>query len=126
MADEKNHQHDGPVAARISQRAVQLIHEYTGRGPTKARTTINSELVVIVLRDGMLKAEKSLVAAGEGHAVLDLRRKFQEAMRDDLVQIVEESLDRKVVAFMSENHIDPDLSAEVFILEPEDADSPAA
>jgi uncharacterized protein YbcI len=126
MADERNSHHDGPVAARISQSAVKVILDYTGRGPTKVRTTINSELVVIVLRDGLLKAEKSLVAAGQGQTVLDLRRKFQEAMRDDLVEIVEENLGRRVVAFMSENHVDPDLAAEVFILEPEDAASPAA
>lgn len=39
-------------------------------------------------------------------------------MRDDLVAIVERQLDRKVIAFMSQNHIDPDLAVEVFVLEP--------
>ena len=39
-------------------------------------------------------------------------------MRDDLVAIVERRLGRTVLAFMSQNHIDPDLAVEVFILEP--------
>jgi hypothetical protein len=39
-------------------------------------------------------------------------------MRDDLVEIVERELVRKVIAFMSQNHIDPDLAIEVFVLEP--------
>ena len=39
-------------------------------------------------------------------------------MRDDLVKVVEDALDRKVIAFMSNNHIDPDMGVEVFILEP--------
>jgi hypothetical protein len=39
-------------------------------------------------------------------------------MRDDLVKVVEDALDRKVVAFMSANHIDPDMGVEVFVLEP--------
>ena len=38
-------------------------------------------------------------------------------MRDDLVKLVEDTLDRKVVAFMSDNHIDPDMAVEVFVLE---------
>jgi hypothetical protein len=39
-------------------------------------------------------------------------------MRNDLVEIVERELDRKVIAFMSQNHIDPDLAVEVFVLQP--------
>jgi hypothetical protein len=39
-------------------------------------------------------------------------------MREDLVKLVEDTLDRKVIAFMSANHIDPDMAVEVFVLEP--------
>jgi hypothetical protein len=42
-------------------------------------------------------------------------------MRDDLVEIVERELNRKVIAFMSQSHIDPDLAVEVFVLEPAEA-----
>ena len=38
-------------------------------------------------------------------------------MRDDVVALVETTLHRRVVAFMSSNHIDPDMAVEVFILE---------
>ena len=41
-------------------------------------------------------------------------------MREDLVAAVEILIERKVIAFMSDNHIDPDMAAEIFILEPED------
>ena len=43
-------------------------------------------------------------------------------MRDDLVKVVEDALDRKVIAFMSTNHIDPDMAVEVFVLEPVDSE----
>ncbi len=43
-------------------------------------------------------------------------------MRDDLIALVERQLDRKVIAFMSQNHIAPDLAVEVFVLEPDRAD----
>ena len=47
-------------------------------------------------------------------------------MRDDLVKVVEDAIDRKVIAFMSTNHIDPDMAVEVFVLEPKanDGDGP--
>ncbi len=108
---------------RISNMTVRVLHEYTGRGPTKARTTITGDLVVVVLQDTLLKAERTLVDAGDGEFVRELRRRFQSAMREDLVQGVEEVLERRVIAFMSDNHVDPDIAAEMFVLEPE---APAA
>jgi len=38
---------------------------------------------------------------------------------------VERQLERKVIAFMSQNHIDPDLAVEVFVLAPEAGSAPA-
>lgn len=42
-------------------------------------------------------------------------------MRSDLIAVVEERTGRRVAAFMSDNHIDPDFAAEVFVLEPASA-----
>jgi uncharacterized protein YbcI len=109
----------GEAAGAISTSVVRLMHEYTGRGPTKARTTIRDDLVVVVLKDTMLKAEKSLADAGKAETVLHMRKEFQRAMREDLVAAVEMVMERKVAAFMSDNHIDPDVAVEIFILEPE-------
>jgi uncharacterized protein YbcI len=105
----------------ISTAAVQLMHEYTGRGPTKARTLINHDLVTILLADTLTKGERKLVDNGRSDRVLQLRHDYQLTMRDDLVAIVERQIDRKVIAFMSQNHIDPDLAVEVFVLEPDGA-----
>jgi uncharacterized protein YbcI len=107
----------GSVGADISRTAVQLFHEYTGRGPTQARTTINGDLVIIVLGSTLLKAERSLISAGDGDTVRQMRRRFQDVMRPDLTAAVEQQTGRKVIAFMSDNHMDPDLACEVFILE---------
>jgi uncharacterized protein YbcI len=43
-------------------------------------------------------------------------------MREDLVTAVEMIAERKVIAFMSDNHIDPDMAVEVFVLEAQDAE----
>jgi uncharacterized protein YbcI len=108
----------GTVAAAISNSAVRVLSEYTGRGPTKAKTIINRDLVVILLQDTMTKGEKTLVANGKADLVINTRHEFQMAMRKDLTAAVETFAERKVIAFMSDNHIDPDMAAEVFVLEP--------
>ena len=108
----------GTAAAALSNAVVRLMHEYTGRGPTKARTAINRDLVTVLLQDTMTKGERSLAADGKSDLVLQMRQEFQRTMRDDLVAAVEMILERKVIAFMSDNHIDPDMAVETFVLEP--------
>jgi uncharacterized protein YbcI len=111
----------GLVASDISTGAVRLLHEFTGRGAVKARTVINDDMVVILMAEILLKAERSLIEDGKHDLVLDLRREFQDTMRDALVGLVEDKTGRKVVAFMSANHLEPDLAAEIFMLAPQGA-----
>jgi hypothetical protein len=40
-------------------------------------------------------------------------------VRADAVAVVEGVTGRSVTAFMSDNHIDPDIAVETFVLEPE-------
>ena len=116
-------QDDGPrsVHSQICDAAVRLLREYTGRGPTKAKATINGDSVMVLLGDTLTRGERQLVATGKGDRVLQLRHDFQMVMRDELVEAVENAVGRKVIAFMSQNHIDPDLAVEIFILQPETA-----
>ena len=121
-------QHLGTTQAAISNAIVGLLHEYTGRGPTKARTTIATDLVVCVLADTLTKGEHSLVADGKSDLVLRTRKAFQDTMRNDIIAAVERLTERKVIAFMSDNHIDPDFAVETLILEalPKDETAPTA
>ena len=108
----------GQLNAAISNAVVHAFSEYIGRGPTKARTSIRDDLVVCLLENGLTKAERSLVAGGREQLVLDTRRAFQQTMRGDLVAAVEGLTRRRVIAFMSDNHIEPDIATESFLLEP--------
>ena len=108
----------GRRAAEISTRAVQVLHDYTGRGPTRAHTVINRDSVLILVGDTLTKGERTLVATGQEQFVIDMRHRFQKAMQEDLIAAVEKIMGRKVIAFMSANHVDPDMAAEVFALEP--------
>lgn len=108
----------GSLTAAISNAVVRIISEYTGRGPTKARTSIRDNVVLVLMHDTLTKAERSLLAAGEGDNVLQTRHIFQTTMADDLVAAVEMLTEREVEAFMSTNHADPDMAAELFVLKP--------
>lgn len=102
--------------AALANLVVRVMREYTGRGPTKGRAYVQDDLVVVVLEDTLTKAERTLVQNGEAQLVLTNRRALQRSMREDLVAGVEEILGRDVIAFLSDNHIDPDLAVESFVL----------
>jgi uncharacterized protein YbcI len=105
------------VYLAISNAVVGVLREYTGRGPTKARTTIRDNVVLVMLEQTLTKGEQVLVDKGRGERVLALRREYQEAMREEGSARVAELTGRNVVAMMSANHLNPDLGAEIFVLD---------
>jgi uncharacterized protein YbcI len=107
----------------ISNAVVQIVREYTGRGPTKARTMVRDNLVVVLMQETLLKAEHSLINDNKEQLVVDMRRSFQQTMREELSGAVERITGRKVIAFMSDSHLEPDYSVEVFVLEPDGANA---
>jgi uncharacterized protein YbcI len=119
ISSEERATHGSHLAA-ISRRVVGLMKEHYGKGPTGARTHHSGDLVVVMLNGGYTTVEKTLIAGGRSDAVNDQRFAFQETIRPLMRRIVEEELRRPVIAFMSANHQDPDLSAELFVLAPEE------
>ena len=109
---------DGQLAPAITEAVVAAFRQYVGQAPAKARTFLNENLVHVLLEDTMSTTERQLAATREEEFVLAIRRKFQQTMRNDLIAAVEQLGGRKVIAFMSDNHIDPDFSVEIFVLEP--------
>jgi uncharacterized protein YbcI len=120
MAVSSGRQHSNSLQAAISDMVVRVTADYTGRGPTRARTTINGEWVFVTLSDILTKGERTLVAAGKARFVRDTRKAFQDAMRDELVFELEALTRRHVIAFLSDNHIEPDLAIECFQLAPDE------
>jgi uncharacterized protein YbcI len=108
----------GSKSAAISNLTVRLLSDYTGRGPTRARTFFNDDMITVVLQDTLTKGERTLVAKDRSGLVLLTRTTFQEVMGDDLIAGIEEISGRTVTAFLSANHIDPDIAVETFILAP--------
>src|SRR6185503_10560742 len=97
---------------------VRLLSDYTGRGATRARTHFNDDLVTVVVQDLLTKGERSLIRDGNTDLVLETRRAYQRNMGHELSAGVEEITGRKVLAFLSANHLDPDIAIESFVLHP--------
>lgn len=112
----------GRQAASISNAITRLHREHYGRGATTTRTIIQRNYVVCFLHDIYTPVEKTLIEAGRLEAVRGTRNLFQDAMGPKFRDAVEEATGRPVVAFMSQVCFDPDMAAEVFVLEPQDED----
>lgn len=121
--------HAGRLNQEIANAVVRRHKRFLGRGPTKAQAFYRDNIVVVVMEDILTDAERSLAAAGGREAVLGMRLRYQQTMRRDLVDAIEQLTGRHVEAFLSGNHIGPDLAAELFVLDRpiavEPADPPA-
>ena len=106
----------GEMRATISNEIVRLQAEYYGKGPTRAKTYIVEDLVVVVLEESFTRAEKTLAERGERDAIEHIRRRFQQQMADEFTSVVEQATGRKVRVFLSETNIDQDVSVETFLL----------
>ena len=110
----------GDVLTAVSDGIVALLKEFYGRGPTRAKSYYEDDLVVCLLRGGFSRVEQTLLEGGRGSAVIQQRMEFQELMRERFAAVVERATGRRVIGFMSGNQQDPDIMSEVFILAPTD------
>ena len=113
-----DHNSGGRLGTAVSNAVVSLFADYLGRGPTRARATLSRDLVTVVLEETLTKAERHLVSEGEAKSVIETRRVVQHTMRDGLVAVVERHTGCRVAAFLSDQSVEPDVSVEVFVLEP--------
>jgi uncharacterized protein YbcI len=111
----------GAELAEVTKGMVSLHRRFYGKGPTKAKTYVVDDTVICVLEGGFTTVERTLIDEKDVEAVLQVRRSFQRAMEEHFTEVVESALGRKVIAYMSQIHADPDLAVELFVLEPDEA-----
>ena len=107
----------GRLLAEITDRLILLIREHYGRGPLKAKTYVLDNLIVCVISDGYIALEKTMMQGGEPERVLEMRRDFQRLMKTRYSDMIEELTGREVLAFLSQTHVEPDLSVEMFLMD---------
>jgi uncharacterized protein YbcI len=108
----------GEQLAAVTNGIVGLFREYYGRGPTKAKSyLLDDRILVCVLEETMTKVEKTLVENGHGAKVREVRLTFQEAMADEFKREVTSRLGRNVIGYHSQLTLEPDIGFEFFVLE---------
>jgi uncharacterized protein YbcI len=108
----------GRLLSAISNSIVSLLRDHYGRGPMKAKTYALDDMIVCVLREsGFSAVEKTMMDSGEPERVVGMREDFQRVMATRYKETIEELTNRKVVAFLSQAHVDPDITMEVFFVD---------
>jgi uncharacterized protein YbcI len=108
----------GQLLAAISNRIVQIQREHYGRGPMKAKTYALDDLVVVVMRgSGFTPLEKTMLDSGDPERIVEMRHEFQHVMTKRFTDTIEELTGRKVLAFLSQAHVEPDLTLEIFFVD---------
>jgi uncharacterized protein YbcI len=107
----------GQLAAAISNAIVGIHSKHYGKGPTKAKTYLIDDTVVCVMQDVFTTVERTLIDAGKGDLVREVRTTFQYALREEFIGAVHEIAGRRPRAFMSQIDCNADMAIEFFLLE---------
>lgn len=117
MMAEPAEQHGGSLLARISNEFVRMQKEYWGIGPVKAKSYMMDDLLLIVMRGGLTRAEQTMLDLDEPDLVRNFRQTFENKMTQTLTDKVERLTGRKVLNYQSQILFGPDLVAELFVFD---------
>jgi uncharacterized protein YbcI len=108
----------GRLLAAISTAIVAILREHYGRGPMKAKTYALDDIIVVVMRgSGFTPLEQTIMDSGQPQRVIDMRHDFQHMMTKRFKDTIEELTGRNVLAFLSQAHVEPDLTIEIFFID---------
>jgi uncharacterized protein YbcI len=108
----------GKLLAAISNSIVAILREHYGRGPMRAKTYALDDIIVVVMRgSGFTPLEQTIMNSGEPGRVVEMREDFQRVMQHQYKRTIEELTGRKVVAFLSQAHVEPDITIEIFFVD---------
>jgi uncharacterized protein YbcI len=117
---------DESVLTAVTDAMVELHQRYHQRTPVTAKTTLlGTDLLVCVLGDVFTDVEKTMIEMQRAPIVQETRSAFQEAMQHRFIDAVQRITGRRVLVFISNSHVGPDLEMELFMLAPEGGAAPA-
>jgi uncharacterized protein YbcI len=106
------------LLAAISARIVAILRDRYGRGPMKAKTYSLDDLIVVVTRNsGFSALEQTIMDHDEAGLVVSMRRDFDRDMAKLYTETVERLTGRTVLAFLSQAHVEPDITMEIFFID---------
>jgi uncharacterized protein YbcI len=107
---------------QISTQSVQEMKRYFGKGPTQAKSYFIDDVLIIIMRGGLIRAERTLLDAGFGDNVRQFRQVFENVMADRLTYMVERLTGRHVITYQSQVLFEPDMIVELFVFDDDAGD----
>jgi uncharacterized protein YbcI len=108
----------GHLLAAISTSIVGILREHYGRGPMKAKTYAIDDIIVVVMRgSGFTPLEQTIMDSGQPERVVEMREDFQRVMAERYKHTIEDLTGRQVLAFLSQAHVEPDITMEIFFVD---------
>ena len=103
----------------ITESMVGLHRRYHHREPVTAKSQMmGDDLIACVLGGVYTDVEKTMIELQRTTLVQETRSAFQIAMQDKFISEVERLSGRRVLGFISNSVVGPDLEIEIFVLEP--------
>jgi len=107
----------GQLLLDLSNAVVRVHKRFYGKGPTKARSHLQQNLLTVILEGGFTRSEQTLHEHGHDREVVQSRLAMRSSVEDQLRTAVEAILGRRIRSFMSAHDPGNDIQAEVFVLE---------
>jgi uncharacterized protein YbcI len=108
----------GNLLAAISTSIVGILRDHYGRGPMKAKTYALDDIIVVVMRgSGFTPLEQTIMDSGDPERVVAMREDFQRVMKQRYSETINRLTGRNVVAFLSQAHVEPDITIEIFFVD---------
>jgi uncharacterized protein YbcI len=108
----------GKLLAAISTSIVAILREHYGRGPMRAKTYALDDIIVVVMRgSGFTALEQTIMDSGRPDRVVDMREDFQRVMKERYARTIKQLTGRNVIAFISQAHVEPDITVEMFFVD---------
>lgn len=103
----------------VTDAMIALHEHYHHRVPVTAKTLLlGGDLLACVMSGVYTDVEKTMIELQRGTIVQETRSAFQTAMQHRFIAAVERLSGRDVLAFISNQHVGPDIEIELFMLKP--------
>jgi uncharacterized protein YbcI len=118
MADEAAlNENEGEVLGRVSRELVHALKRSYGKGPTKAKSYLCDDILLVAMEGGLLPAENTMIERGRNDLVREFRQQYENELAGTFTAVVEEITGRKVLNYQSQIMFDPDMIFELFVLD---------
>jgi uncharacterized protein YbcI len=107
------------LLAEVTEAMVGFHERYHHRKPVTAKSLmLSDDLIACILGGVYTDVEKTMIEIQRSTIVQETRNAFQDAMKDKFINAVEDLSGRRVLAFISNHHVGPDIEIELFFLAP--------